>query len=319
VFTRILRFGDTGTEVKQLQAWLNFLGYHVETSGVFGPITLGCVKRFQASRHLTVDGIVGPITAAALVAAVAVKDQKERIPAPGSSTGPVFDRALQYGDRGNDVKTLQAWLTQVGFPVEISGVFGRLTQAAVKHFQASRHLTVDGIVGPITSAALVEAVNQRSGSGSGAPGGWVFPIRPISQVMDTSSWSLDQGVDIPTVNAACGSGAVEVAMTSGTIVKEGISGFGPYAPIIKVDSGTFAGRYIYYGHAAPALVPVGAHVTAGEPIADVGCGRVGISTGPHLEIGISAPGGPPCCPSMHETSPQMYKIVLALFKAAGGS
>ena len=239
----------------------------------------------------------------------------------------VFTRTLRRNDRGADVKTLQTWLTDVGYSVPATGFFGSMTKAAVKRFQrAHRLFPVSGTVGRRTAAALLALVRKVTtadppaavGVPADATGTWVFPLTPISQVLTPSHWTLDQGIDIGTVNNACGPDVIEVAMTSGTIVQEGISGFGPDAPIIKVDSGPDQGRYIYYGHAAPALVPVGTHVTAGQPIAEVGCGDVGISSAPHIEIGISDVGGPPCCPGFQETSPQMYDIVLGLYKKAGG-
>ena len=240
-----------------------------------------------------------------------------------------FTRTLRYGEKGQDVKTLQTWLTELGYPVSQTGYFGPATKAAVTGYQLAHHLRpASGAVGVRTASSLAAAVRkvpknagvikQTGGGGlSSSNGAWVFPLKPISRVVSPSYWSLDQGVDISTIGGACGSKVVEVAMTSGTIVQEGISGFGPAAPILKVDSGPYRGRYIYYGHALPALVRVGTHVTTGQPIAEVGCGSVGISTGPHIEIGISDPGGPTCCPG-GETAHEMYDIVLGLFHKAGG-
>lgn len=246
----------------------------------------------------------------------------------GSSSSSVFTRTLRRGERGADVKTLQTWLTDVGDTVPATGYFGSMTRAAVKHFQRGMGLKpANGVVGRRTATTLLAQV-KTTAKGSGVldtPGlslsgtsGWVFPLQPVSQVLPSSVWSLDQGIDIGMQNNLCGANAVEVAMTAGTIVQEGIDGFGAAAPVLKVASGPYAGRYIYYGHAKPALVPVGAQVTAGEPIAEVGCGHVGISDAPHLEIGISDAGGPTCCPGYQETSPAMYDIVLSLFQKAGG-
>jgi peptidoglycan hydrolase-like protein with peptidoglycan-binding domain len=273
------------------------------------------------ARRLTVVlalGLLAPVAGASASSggsALVSKNGQHGI-VTSKSGSAVFSRTLRKGNHGDDVKTLQTWLSELGYGIPSTGYFGPATKAAVKDFQRTHHLhPASGTVGRRTAAALYAAVKRAAKrGGSGDTGGMAFPLRPLSRVVSPSSWSLDQGVDIATVSGDCGRQVTEVAMAPGRIVQEGISGFGPYAPVIKVASGPYRGRYIYYGHAAPALVKVGTFVHTGEPIAEVGCGQVGYSSGPHLEIGISSPGGPPCCPSMNETSPAWYKVVLSLYK-----
>jgi murein DD-endopeptidase MepM/ murein hydrolase activator NlpD len=144
-------------------------------------------------------------------------------------------------------------------------------------------------------------------------GGFVFPFL-AGHASSPGSWTQDQGVDLAANGYACGSAAVLVAVGDGTVIQEGISGFGPTAPVIRMSSGPLAGRNVYYGHTGRVYVPVGAHVHAGQPIAEVGCGSVGYSSAPHLEIGVSVPGGPSCCPAWHQTSGTMYQLLLASYR-----
>lgn len=324
-FDRTLRVGDSGSDVRTLQTWLNAVGVTTGVDGSFGPVTRRSAARFQSAAGLRpVTGVVGIVTATTLESWVrGHRTVSAAAPSPASAGGSPFGRVLRVGDRGADVSELQTWLTDVGILTTADGSFGPKTAQAVARFQTAANLhPVTGTVGRLTASTLAtwvhagRKVTSSSTDPSPPSSGWVFPLRPVARVLPPSTWTLDQGVDIGTVNNACGASVIEVAVASGTIVAEGISGFGPAAPILRISAGPLAGRYVYYGHAKPALVPVGAQVSAGQPIAEVGCGDVGISSGPHIELGISAPGGPPCCPSMDETSRQVYDMIEPLYAHA---
>ena len=69
--TAILRNGDRGDNVKQLQSRLIALGFLAQgqDDGIFGPKTVEAVQKFQSASGLKADGIAGPATNKALNAA----------------------------------------------------------------------------------------------------------------------------------------------------------------------------------------------------------------------------------------------------------
>ena len=64
---------------------------------------------------------------------------------------------LKLGSKGNEVKLLQEKLN-----LKADGIFGPLTEEAVKDFQRSNGLEVDGIVGNNTLSKLNLSVNKRN-------------------------------------------------------------------------------------------------------------------------------------------------------------
>jgi Putative peptidoglycan binding domain/D-alanyl-D-alanine carboxypeptidase len=70
---------------------------------------------------------------------------------PGSA---IVSDELSIGDRGVKVVALQKRLNQLGEDLDVDGIFGGDTHAAVIAFQARKGLKADGIVGPITQARL---------------------------------------------------------------------------------------------------------------------------------------------------------------------
>ncbi|TFI54385.1 peptidoglycan-binding protein [Mastigocladus laminosus UU774] len=66
--------------------------------------------------------------------------------AQASPTLPI----LGFGNRGDAVRVLQRVLRFNGYTVQVDGIFGALTESAVKAFQNRRNLVSDGIVGQKT-------------------------------------------------------------------------------------------------------------------------------------------------------------------------
>ncbi len=64
------------------------------------------------------------------------------------------EQALSIGDRGLEVVRLQEKLNSFGSTMTVDGIYGPATHAAVIAFQAEKDLTPDGVIGPKTAAAL---------------------------------------------------------------------------------------------------------------------------------------------------------------------
>ena len=76
---------------------------------------------------------------------------------------PLGGRLLQKGSSGEDVRTLQQTLIDLGYDVGSAGAdgkFGSNTESAVKAFQSRNGLKVDGKYGSLTHAALMAATTE---------------------------------------------------------------------------------------------------------------------------------------------------------------
>lgn len=73
----------------------------------------------------------------------------------------------KYGSRGDEVTQIQTKLKRWGYYTgNIDGIYGTQTLNAVKYFQRKNGLTVDGIAGPATLAAMGITSSSSSSSSS---------------------------------------------------------------------------------------------------------------------------------------------------------
>ena len=179
-----LKEGSTGQEVRNLQSRLKSLGYYKgNVDGDFGSGTTDAVKAFQRNNGLTVDGKAGSATLDKLYSSSAralnptatpkrtptkkptVTPYRTPTPLPTGTyvrvtvapNGDYF--TLRRGYYGTPVEELQEELQKQGyFTGAVDGYYGEGTENAVKAFQRSNGLSVDGAAGPATLRVLYEGI-----------------------------------------------------------------------------------------------------------------------------------------------------------------
>ena len=292
----LLHFGDTGNGVAALQKQLNRVVPHTHliVDGRFGEKTKAALLAFQNARHLPANGRVDAQTWSALFPGdMVVTNDTSSAAADGSGVSSALSSAEAASDGTSDTGFATSDAVQgVGAEAVLTPGSGSVpsigTSAAPKAKGKLPTLAAASGSGTTHRAASSHA---STGGGTktvvfhpGAPkGGLVLDngvALPLPRQYLTGGY-VDQGVDYSAPG-----GTPLFAMGDGVVIQEGIGGFGPDAIVLKITSGPLAGRIVYYGHSGADLVRVGDHVRAGQQISIVGYGIVGISTGPHLEIGF---------------------------------
>ncbi len=130
----------------------------------------------------------------------------KRLPGLDDEVGTVSDPAqapvedslpiLRKGSQGEYVAAAQSLLKECGYPLSkwgIDGQYGAETEAAVKEFQAAIALKVDGIIGPKTWAALMDAAEAKEQPSDETPDD--PPNSPTVTYMATISGLTQAGAD----------------------------------------------------------------------------------------------------------------------------
>jgi N-acetylmuramoyl-L-alanine amidase len=147
----MIKPGDRGDVVTVVTNTLHRLGFLSSVKEIFDSEVEGAVRAFQQGRGLSVTGVMDQITETALEEA----------------RWKLGDRSLSLQKpmmRGDDVATLQSRLVDMGFnPGRVDGIYGPLTEKALRDFQKSVGVTIDGICGPGTVIALMRLVRTVAG------------------------------------------------------------------------------------------------------------------------------------------------------------
>lgn len=165
-----LRVGSTGPNVVVIQTALNRISQNYPAipkiptvDGIFGSRTEAAVRKLQEVFGLTPDGVVGPATWYQIVRLYTAVTSLSELRSQGQQFYAIEwspPNGLQIGDTGSKVRFLQYMLSILSEfipeipPLSVDGIYGPATRAAVLAAQRRFRLPETGTVGPQTWDAI---------------------------------------------------------------------------------------------------------------------------------------------------------------------
>lgn len=214
-----LRRGSTGPNVVVIQTELNRISQNypaipklANVDGIFGSRTEASVRKFQEVFGLDADGVVGPATWYALVRLYTAVTRLAELRSQGQKYYAIsweYPNTLRRGDTGTKVEHLQYMLSVLSEfiqdipPVNVDGIFGPATEAAVRAAQRRFSLAEDGIVGEQTWDAIYDqfAGIENTVLRSGEPFPAIPPRnQPRSRYAATGTMTQFPGMDLRAGN-----------------------------------------------------------------------------------------------------------------------
>ncbi len=151
----LIREKSRGEAVGKMQQRLKELGYYTgEITNVCDEATVDAIKLFEGRHGQTADGEMDADDQSILFGATALDASVVVTPTPAPTLTPP-SRTLRKGDKGNDVKSLQQRLTDLGYyKGKITGTVNEATVEAIREFQKKSNIEADGVCGPVTRTVL---------------------------------------------------------------------------------------------------------------------------------------------------------------------
>ena len=169
-----LREGNRGPAVSELQRRLGSNGLFPAgaVDGVYGPATTQAVRQFQRIRRLNVTGVADAQTLDLLGVTTDQLTSGLSHPVHGSISS---DRITASSSR-DDIRTLQRVMRSFGFGIAADGDYGARTVQAVRAYQRTADLPVDGIADRATLLNMGFDSSTGGNGGQSAQGRYVAAV-----------------------------------------------------------------------------------------------------------------------------------------------